>query len=114
MIRDLIRFLRYFYQIAHHVRGILLGMLLLLSVCVFSFAHSEDMSLGNAVYLALITALSIGYGDIVPTTTVGRVTSVIAGFTGVIFLGLVVAIATRAVSQSYEEKMRGENRPPST
>ena len=114
MIQDLIRFLRHFYETAHHVRGILFVMLLLLSICVVTFALSEDMSLGNAVYLALITALSIGYGDIVPTTTVGRATSVIAGFTGVIFLGLMVAIATRAVSQSYEQKMRGKNRPPST
>lgn len=114
MIQDFIRFLRHFRKIVHYVRGVLLVMFLLLSMCVIVFVFAEDLPFGKSAYLTFITALTIGYGDIVPTTAVGRVTSIVAGIIGVIFIGLTVAIATRALSQSHEEKQREEGRPPST
>ncbi|MEJ2378598.1 MAG: potassium channel family protein [Pseudolabrys sp.] len=114
MSRDFIRFLRRFGEIVHYVRGVLLVMLLLLSTCAVVFVLADGMPLGKSVYLTFITALTIGYGDIVPTTVAGRVTSVVGGIIGVIFIGLTVAIATRALAQSYEEKQREEGRPPST
>jgi voltage-gated potassium channel len=49
--------------------------------------------------------LTIGYGDIVPTTTAGRVLSVLAGVIGVIFVGLIVAIATRSLALAAQEAL---------
>jgi voltage-gated potassium channel len=43
----------------------------------------------DALYFTLITSLTIGYGDIVPTTAAGRVLSILAGVVGVIFIGLI-------------------------
>ena len=74
-----------------------------LLVCAVIIGRVEDMPFGDAIYLTLITGLTIGYGDITPATAAGRVLSVITGMIGVIYVGLVVAIATRALALTAEE-----------
>ncbi len=113
MISDFLQFLRHFHNVIFYVRGVLLALLLLLSICVAVFVLAEDMPLGESIYLTMITSLSIGYGDIVPVTIFGRVASVVSGIIGVISIGLTVAIATRALSQFAKEKKSGEKEPPS-
>ena len=39
------------------------------------FAWAEDQTSGNAVYFALITGLTVGYGDITPVTPIGKAAS---------------------------------------
>jgi voltage-gated potassium channel len=64
----------------------------------------EGISIGNSMYLSFITAFTIGYGDITPVTIIGRVLSVIIGLIGIIFTGLVIAIATRALVSTIQEE----------
>ena len=66
------------------------------------------MSFGRAVYFVLITAMTIGYGDITPVTTGGKIGSVAAGLIGVAACGIFVAVATRALREAYEEKRQRE------
>jgi voltage-gated potassium channel len=66
----------------------------------------EGISIGNSMYLSFITAFTIGYGDITPVTIIGRVLSVIIGLIGIIFTGLVVAIATRALVSTIQEEKK--------
>lgn len=110
MFRDLLHFLRHFRRAVHHVRGVLLALLVLLALCAALFALAEGMAPGVAVYLTLITALTVGYGDIVPTTAPGRVASVVAALIGMIFIGLTVAIASRALAQFAEEQKERDDR----
>ncbi|MDC0937341.1 potassium channel family protein, partial [Pirellulales bacterium] len=58
------------------------------------------------VYFAFITGLSIGYGDIAPTTGLGRVMSVAIGLTGMIFVGLSVAVSTRALADTVKHHVK--------
>jgi len=113
MIRDFLHFLSHFRAGIYYVRGVLLALLLLLSICVVVFVLAEGMPLGQSIYLTMITSLSIGYGDIVPVTVFGRVASVVSGIIGVVSIGLTVAIATRALSKFAEQKKREEKAPPS-
>jgi voltage-gated potassium channel len=55
------------------------------------------------LYFAFITGLTIGYGDIVVKTPVGRILAVLIGFIGVLFSGLVVAAALRALGETFHE-----------
>jgi voltage-gated potassium channel len=64
------------------------------------FAWAEDQTLGNAIYFTLITGLTVGYGDIIPVTPIGKAASGAIAIVGVITAGIYVAIATRAVSMS--------------
>ena len=57
----------------------------------------ENMSFGRATYFTFITALAIGYGDVTPATAGGKVVSVLIGLLGLIILGIVTGISTRAI-----------------
>ncbi len=70
----LVLFSQHFFKMCRHVRSVFLALLALL--------------MAGAVYFSFITGLTIGYGDIVPHTTVGRIVCVALGFIGVIFTGL--------------------------
>ena len=64
------------------------------------FAWTEDQTLGNAVYFALITGLTVGYGDITAGTPMGKADSAAIAVVGVSTAGIYVGIATRAVAIS--------------
>lgn len=58
-------------------------------------------SIFDAVYWALITTATVGYGDIAPVTTMGRIISMIA-----IIMGLVLmAFATSVIVAAFLEKL---------
>jgi voltage-gated potassium channel len=106
---EFLLFTRHLLRLLHFVRGVLLTMLLGLLVCVVLLVLVEDESIGAALYFTLITGLTVGYGDIVPTTGFGRLISVVIALIGVLFVGILVAIGTRALAHAVEEH-RGQRR----
>lgn len=46
----------------------------------------------DGLYWSLITAASIGYGDITPRTSVGRIIAAILGMSGVITVGVIAGL----------------------
>lgn len=111
LIRDFLDFLHHAFDLLHFVRGVLLGLLLVLVLCSALLAASEGLAFGETLYLSTITALTIGYGDITPTTAIGRIVCVVIGFVGVIYVGIFVAVANRALAQGVEEKRLRNNAP---
>jgi hypothetical protein len=95
-----------------YVRGVLLVLIVALLICAVIVAQVENKGFGDALYLTLITGLSVGYGDIVPETITGRITSIVAAVIGVVYVGIVVAVATRALSYTVEQEIgiRDKNR----
>jgi hypothetical protein len=91
-------FVHYAWQIRETIA------LLLLSIVLggFAIAKVEGLKLSDAIYFAFITGLSIGYGDITPKTDLGRVVSVVIGLIGMLFVGMTVAVATRALRDTLE------------
>ncbi len=63
----------------------------------------EKMPFADALYFAFVTALTIGYGDIVMHTPVGRLIALLIGLVGILFSGLIVAVLVHAVRESIEE-----------
>jgi len=108
-MHDFIRFMRHVLQIVHFVRGVVVTFAVLLLLCVVGVVLAEGMPIGQAVYFVLITALTIGYGDVTPTTAWGQVASVAAGLVGLLSTGILVAVAVRALSQAVEEKMHEQH-----
>jgi hypothetical protein len=56
----------------------------------------EGWGIGNGIYFAFITGLTVGYGDFVPTGTLTRTLAVLIGFCGIALAGLVAALAVKA------------------
>lgn len=54
------------------------------------------------LYFCSITALTIGYGDVIPTTTVGRIDSILLGLVGLLITGIIIAASVRAIQESSQ------------
>ena len=69
------------------------GMLLVAGTLIFMVL--EGLSLVDGFYFSFITLATIGYGDISPTTDLGKIVTVIYGIAG---LGVMAALISRIVS----------------
>ena len=96
-------FTYHFFRIIWHFRSINLTLFALIVINSWAISYVEKLPFGDALYFAFITGLTIGYGDIVVKTPVGRILAVLIGFIGVLFSGLVVAAALRAVGESLKK-----------
>ncbi|WP_175663266.1 potassium channel family protein [Burkholderia ambifaria] len=95
-----------FARVLWHLRGVLFILLILfvLLAVVMRYAGGAvnvvthaPASIGQVVYFCAITALTIGYGDVIPTTEIGRVVAVLLGMLGVLITGLVTAAAVYGI-----------------
>ena len=99
-------FVRHFISYVWLLRHIMLSLLALVMLDAILIALVEGISIVNSMYFSFITAFTIGYGDITPTTIIGKVLAIIIGLIGIIFTGLVVAISTRALVTTIEEEKK--------
>ena len=99
----LARFNHHFVRITWHLRAIFLMLLALIMAGAVVIAATEKVSFGKAVYFAFITGLTVGYGDIVPITAIGQIMAVLLGLIGILFTGVVVAVAVQSVRYAWEE-----------
>ena len=61
------------------------------------FGMIEGIGPFKGIYFSYVSALAIGYGDIVPHTIFGKFISVVLGVIGMILFGIIVGISTRTV-----------------
>ena len=100
---DFAIFLRYFAKYLFYVRHVILGLLVHIVLGGVLISYFEGLHVGESIYFSFITGLTIGYGDIEPVTTGGRVVSVGIGMIGMLFTGMTVAVATRALADTVKE-----------
>lgn len=82
------------------VFSILLGAMLGLGLGV---AYLEHWSLGDGIYFAFVTGLTVGYGDLVPHHSLARFMAICIGFTGVLLTALFAAVSVRALQEAVQE-----------
>lgn len=58
----------------------------------------------QAIWMTCVTFLTLGYGDVVPRTTCGRVLAIGTGMMGVGLMALCVAVLTRKLEQTRGER----------
>lgn len=98
-------FIRTFARYASYLQEVIASLALLIVLGGFAFSKLEGIKLGDAIYFSFITALSVGYGDISPKTTIGRLLSVGIALLGTLFVGVTVAIATRALADTVKQDL---------
>lgn len=72
-----------------------------------AFASIENLPIGNGFYWAVTTMTTVGYGDVVPTNTGGKVIAVVVMLVGIGFTTLVIG----AIAQRFTTTGRRENEP---
>lgn len=68
----------------------------------FIVRRIEGWTRFDAIYYAFITALTVGYGDFTPTHKSSKLISVFIAFAGIIFTGLLVALALYSVEEAFK------------
>jgi len=84
---------------------ILTGMLGVMMVLGIAIGVLEEWSLLDAIYFAFVSGLTIGYGDLVPTRPLARVLAIGIGLTGVLLVGLIVAIGVCALERASKRHL---------
>ncbi|MEM5310283.1 potassium channel family protein [Paraburkholderia sp. JHI869] len=86
-----------------HILGGLSTVFVALSAlmyCAGGVIHADThriASPGEVVYFCAVTALTIGYGDIVATTATGRAVAIALGLLGVLVTGITTAAGVHAI-----------------
>ena len=104
MQRIFSHFLTNFFRVIWHFRAIFLALLFLVVIGAVLISLVEKIPFGDALYFSFVTGLTIGYGDIVVTTTIGRCVALFIGFIGILFTGLVIAAAVESVRRTYHRE----------
>ena len=97
------RFNYHFFIIIGRLHAVFLALSALILGIAVVIRHLEKMPFGESLYFSFITGLTIGYGDIVVKTPFARLLAVLLGLIGIIFTGIMVAAALRAVERSLKD-----------
>ncbi|MCW2997446.1 MAG: Ion transport 2 domain protein [Solirubrobacterales bacterium] len=93
---------------ARHVLRYLTGATLLFSlasgVLVWLIDRRDFHTLGDAMWWAIVTLATVGYGDIVPHTAWGRVVGSVVIVVGVTFLSILTATITSYLVSAGQEQ----------
>ena len=102
--REFLVFSREFILLVSQVRGVLMTLVLLIFTGGWLLARWEGLPFWEGQYLAFVTALTIGYGDVTPTESLSRILCIALGVVGMVWIGLVVGSASVALRRTIEEE----------
>jgi len=95
---------------------VFVGIILVLGACFFGFmirvaeaplsrnkATSNFSSLENCLWISIITMTTVGFGDITPVTTGGRIIMIFCSVFGVVIISLMVVTVTNTLNMNQNE-----------
>lgn len=96
------QFIKFFFY------GLKLAAPLLISLAIFItllgqiVGARESWGRFDSLYWSFITATTVGYGDMPPLKRLSKTISILIALTGIIFTGIIVALALNAASISFK------------
>jgi voltage-gated potassium channel len=99
---ELQSFTREFFGIVLKIRSVLLVLVGLIAIGGWMLALVESLDFWEGQYLAFVTALTIGYGDLIPNDPLGKIICIFLGVLGMIWVGMIVAVSSIALKRSVE------------
>ncbi|KAG8794038.1 hypothetical protein FRC12_000750 [Ceratobasidium sp. 428] len=87
---------------------VIIVMVLLCYIALGAMCYSfiMDLSFQNGLYFTVVSIETVGFGDIILTTTAGRVFSIFYNTFGIINLGLAVSTTRETIIESFENSYR--------
>ena len=81
------------------------GYIFLSAIIMFQVEPDSFETFFDAIYWAVVTLTTVGYGDIYPTSDIGRVVSMLSSFMGI----AIVALPTGIITAGYMNELSKEN-----
>ncbi len=73
--------------------------MMLIALGTWGFSVHEGRSMADSSWWAIVTVATVGYGDIVPATPVGKLIGIGLMLNGVVFLGLITSTITAFITR---------------
>ena len=93
-----------------HIASVILWLQGFIIAGALGIAYFDKKPIADTLYLAFITSLTIGYGDIAPETAPAKIIAIAIGFEGIIFTGIVVAASLKALEMTINQQKTTEGR----
>jgi voltage-gated potassium channel len=87
-----------------HVLPLFAGLAMIIGILSVVIGYREGWSIGDSLYFGFITALTVGYGDLRPTSGLNKLIAIVIALFGLITSGILVAISVEVVAITF----RGE------
>ncbi len=82
------------------------GYILLSALIMFQVEPESFNTFFDAIYWAVVTLTTVGYGDIYPVSTTGRIISMLSSFVGI----AIVALPTGVITAGYASRVRNNDK----
>lgn len=84
------------------------GYILISALIIFNVEPESFQSFFEAVYWATVSLTTVGYGDIYPVSTIGRIITMISSVFGIAIVALPAGIITAGYMNELEKKQNAE------
>ncbi len=84
------------------------GYILLSALVLFQVEPDSFGTFFDAIYWAVVTLTTVGYGDVYPHSDIGRVVSMVSSFVGIAIVALPTGIITGGYLTELNETNKGE------
>jgi len=84
------------------------GYILIAGLVIFNVEPDTFNNFFEAIYWATISLTTVGYGDIYPTSEIGRVFTMLSSFLGIAIVALPAGIITAGYMKEIEKEIDGE------
>lgn len=84
-----------------------IGYILISALIIFNVETDSFNTFFDAIYWATVSLTTVGYGDIYPITTAGRIITMISSIFGIAVVALPAGIITAGYMNVLEEEKRG-------
>ncbi len=90
--------------------GVIVSIVLILGTCMYIVEGGESgnfSSIPQSMYWTIVTMTTVGYGDIVPVTTLGKFVASIMMLIGYAIIAVPTGIVSAEISESYRQDHPG-------
>ena len=84
------------------VCSLAVGYVLISALIIFNVEPDTFSNFFEAIYWATVSLTTMGYGDIYPVTTAGRIVTMVSSFVGI----AIVALPAGIITAGYMEQIR--------